>query len=724
MNLQVSNNKIWTLPDALARISHLQGHYIAAHLFKSPAEIANTDTVHDANHIQEAWLHAHPEGEMTEIKVINPEMADLQFFGLCLNHETGQITVARALNAKNRELTIESIPGEAPQVVSLDTILLRAKLYQLSCFVQQNDPGSKESNVTATDWFINGLGKKRPQITDGIVATFVMNLLAVATAMYSMQVYDRVIPSQSNATLIVLTVGVLISIGFEFLMRVVRAKLVDETFKKVDLELSSIFFHKALGIKLDARPKNTGTFISELRQFESVRNFMTSATLFVFADAPFAIIFAFVIMMVGGVLGLIPLFFVVVMLSIGFIQSHKLRHTNEKLIEESHRMGALLIESMDGIESIKAANAESQILHNWKSVNLSQSGRELFSRNISTTASSLASSVQQIAYVSTVAVGAFLIHANTLTVGGLIACTILGGRVLAPLTQIPSLIVQWSQIKISLKGLDEIMKLPSDNDSTVSKVIPESSKAQLSLENLEFEYDQNRICLSVPRLDFKPGEVVVIMGKVGSGKSTLIKLLSGLYSPTRGRVLMDKIDLTHLSNGYVREKIGYLPQDVRLIRGTLKENLTLGLPFATDSQILAATEKSGLDRLIKNHPAGLGLNISDGGIGLSGGQKQLVALTRLFLAEPTITLFDEPTASLDGELEAHILNQLKHLIHSNGLMIIVSHKPSLLQLATRMIIVDNGRVVEDGPRDEVLKRIKEKAEKLRSISTNNNISTT
>jgi len=717
MNLTVSSTNVWTLPDALARVSHLQGHYIAKHLFKTPAELASTDTLHDIQHLQQAWLHSHPEGEINEVKDLSYETDDLQFFGLCLHRESAELLVVRALNAKNRELTIERTPGTPPETVPLDSVLNQYHLYQLACHVRQQDPSSKESNVTATDWFINGLGKKRRQIMDGIIATFIMNLLAVATAMYSMQVYDRVIPSQSNATLIVLTVGVLISIFFEYLMRVLRAKLVDETFKKVDIELSSVFFHKALGIRLDARPKNTGTFISELRQFESVRNFMTSATLFILADAPFAIIFALIIMMIGGVLGLIPLFFIVIMLAVGFLQSYKLRHVNEKLIAESHRKNALLIEAMDGIESIKAANAESQVLHNWKSVNLAQSERELFSRNVSTTANSMAGSIQQIAYISTVAIGSFLIHSNSLTVGGLIACTILGGRVLAPLTQIPNLIVQWSQTKISLKSLDEIMKLPSDTDGADGKVIPESSASQVTIENLEFEYEEKRTCLSIPRLDFKPGEVVVIMGKVGSGKSTLIKLLSGLYSPTRGRILLDHIDLTHLSTGYIREQISYLPQDVRLIRGTLKENLTLGLPFATDSEILAATEKSGLDRLIKNHPAGLNLMISDGGLGLSGGQKQMVALTRLFLASPMITLFDEPTASLDGELEAHILNQLKHLIQPQGLMIIVSHKPSILQLATRMIIIDNGRIIEDGARDAVLTRIKEKAEKLRAMST-------
>jgi ATP-binding cassette subfamily C protein LapB len=724
MTLSVSPPAHWILPDALARISTLQGHYVAAHLFRSPDSPEVADMLHDAKHIKQAWLHAHPEGEVISVQTVSPETFDLHFFGLGLDHETGKLSVCRGLNAKNRELTIESGPNQEPEIQSLDVFLSKYSLFQLSCYTRQDDHSAKETNVTATDWFINGLGKKRPQISDGIIATFIMNLLAVATAMYSMQVYDRVIPSQSNSTLIVLTVGVLLSIFFEYTMRIMRAKLVDETFKKVDIDLSSIFFHKALSIKLDARPKNTGTFISELRSFETVRSFMTSATLFVLADAPFAIIFAIIIMFIGGVLGLIPLFFIVVMLTVGFIQSHKLRHVNEKLITEAHRKNALLIEAMDGIESIKAANAESQVLHNWKSTNLAQSERELFSRNISTTANSLASSIQQVAYISTVAIGSFLIHSNSLTVGGLIACTILGGRVLAPLTQIPNLVIQWSQIKISLKSLDEIMQLPSDADGTEGKIIPEKSSAQISLDGTEFEYEENRTCLAIPKMEFKPGEVVVIMGKVGSGKSTLIKLLSGLYSPTRGRILLDHVDLTHLSTGYVREKIGYLPQDVRLIRGTLKDNLTLGLPFATDSEILAASEKSGLDRLIKNHPAGLNLMISDGGLGLSGGQKQMVALTRLFLAQPLITLFDEPTASLDGELEAHILNQLKSLIRPDGLMIVVSHKPSILQLATRMVIVDNGKVVEDGPRDAVLSRIKEKAEKIRAMSTATSPSTT
>jgi ATP-binding cassette subfamily C protein LapB len=301
-----------------------------------------------------------------------------------------------------------------------------------------------------------------------------------------------------------------------------------------------------------------------------------------------------------------------------------------------------------------------------------------------------------------------LIHDSKLTMGGLIACSILGGRILAPLMQIPQLLVQWGQIRYSLDHLNKIMAMPSDQKDMEHFVTPSEVRAKLVVEQVQFGYQADQPCLQVPSLQFQAGQSVAVLGRVGSGKSTLLKVLSGLYFPTAGRILISDIDAKHLAPDLLREQIGYLPQDVRLIKGSLKDNLTLGLPFATDSEILAACEKVGLDRLIKSHPAGLGLPVSEGGLGLSGGQKQMVALGRLFLANPRVMLLDEPTASLDRDLEMRVLKELFAWMSPERILVIVTHKPQVLQHVSHIMIVEGGKVVRFGERQEMLNLLQNK----------------
>lgn len=686
----------WALHAALARLSQLQGIFLEAHQFHTDE---TKDTLTDAYSI---WAQIHPQGEVIYLSNAEQLTQHLQqMHGLWLDNGNQSLRLIRGIGL-DRQIVIETPQGSL-EYENINHLLETGQIHLFNSQIKQSN--SEELN-TATDWFLHGIGKKIREIKDGIIATFVMNILAVGTALYSMQVYDRVVPSESRSTLIVLTIGVLMAIGFELLMKVMRAKLIDQTFKDVDLELSSVFFDKALAIRLDARPKNVGTFISEIRQFESIRAFMTATTLFVLADAPFAIFFIVVMSFIGGFLSLIPVVFLVLMLVLGTYMSQKLKETNEKIIEESNRKNGFLIESMDGIESIKASSGETQILQNWQTMTQSQAQRELQLKEVSTNSQAYAASIQQIAYVCTVALGALLIQKGELSMGGLIGCTILTGRILGPLTQIPQLLVQWGQIKVSLASLDNIMSLPSDKDQSNQSVIPEASSANIRLENVVFGYDQNQKTISVDRLQLQGGQFVVVMGRVGSGKSTLVKLLSGLYKPNDGRVFLDEIDISHIAKGYVRSKIGYLPQDVRLVKGSLKDNLILGLPYSTDSQIFEAASRVGLDRLIKRHPAGVNLPIAEGGLGLSGGQRQMVALARLFLAQPQIMLLDEPTASLDGELETHVLQELHKYANQDRLMVVVSHKTTVLQQATHLMIVDNGKVTEFGPKEQIIEKLK------------------
>jgi len=290
--------------------------------------------------------------------------------------------------------------------------------------------------------------------------------------------------------------------------------------------------------------------------------------------------------------------------------------------------------------------------------------------------------------------------------GGLMACTIISARALSPLAQMPALIVQWKHAEIALEGLDAIMKLPSDRERGVRLVVPQICRGQLRLEKVEFTYEDARSALVMPNFLVTPGERVAVLGSVGSGKSTLIKLMSGLFKPSKGTVYLDDIDMMCLAPDFVREHVGYLPQDVRLFQGSLRENLTLGLPVPSDGQLLRAAAMTGLDKVIQQHPKGLELEISEGGRGLSGGQRQLVGLTRLLLMRPKMMLLDEPTASMDAQLESHVTKHLFESLARDAILVVVTHKPGLLAHVNRIVVLDQGRVVLDGPRDAVLARLR------------------
>ncbi len=545
-----------------------------------------------------------------------------------------------------------------------------------------------------------------------VFATFVVSLIGLTSAMYTMQVYDRVVPTKGYSTLWVLTVGVLLAVGLELLMKQVRAQMVDRASKAIDEELSAVFFAKALDIRMDARPRTVGTFAAQIRQFESVRAFMASSTLFILADAPFALLFIGVIALIAGPVALVPLVVTGLALIVGLALRAPLERLAAAHIEESNRKNGLLIEAVDGIESVKAAGAEWKLLDRWRALTATLAESELRMRLHGTFAANLTQTLQQLSYVGLVAAGAYAITTGALTMGGLIACTIISGRALAPLAQIPNLIVQWKHARIALRALDAIMALPEERDEDRRLVVPEQCEGRLRLDNVVYGFGDERPALTMPALNIAPGERVAVLGPVGSGKSTLIKVLSGLYRPRSGSVFLDDVDVSHLAPAFVREHVGYLPQDVRLFNGSLRDNLCLGLPTQSDSRILEVANLTGLAQVIQRHPRGLELEISEGGRGLSGGQRQLVGLTRLLLMRPRVLLLDEPTAALDAQLELLVMHNLFRALPRETTIVLVTHKPALVMQVNRVILLEHGRILTDGPRDEVLARAREKASQL------------
>lgn len=550
---------------------------------------------------------------------------------------------------------------------------------------------------------------RRIVIVEAVFATLVVSLLALGASLYAMQVFDRVIPNQGYQTLWVLTAGVVGAILLEWLLKQVRAHLVDNAGVEIDKELSQWFFERMQHTRLDARPSTVGTLAAQVKGFETVRAMLTSTTLFVLADVPFAVFFVVVIALLGGAVAVIPIMVLPVALVAGLAFQRAIYRQAARMTASSYRKNGLLVESVEGGESLKAAHGEWQFAARWKALVSEVADADERIRRFSAWSQNLTVLLQQLGYVALIAMGAWLVVRNELTMGALIAISIISNRAITPIVQLPGILVQWAHARAAIDGLDAILALPGDHDRADEQLTPEVLEPSLRLERLRFSYGLQRIVLEAEHFTIGPGERVGLIGPVGSGKSTLLKTLSGLYRPTEGRVFLGGVDLTMLNPMVVREMIGYLPQDQRLVSGTLRQNLVLGLADPGDEAILAAARQTGLFELLTQNPRGLALEIGEGGRGVSGGQKQLVALTRLVLARPQLWLLDEPTASMDSDAETRLIRLLRDTLQPADTFVVATHKTAFLPLLTRLAVVRDGRVVHDGPRDAVLASLQGRA---------------
>ena len=690
----------------LSRLASLQGVAVPAHRFAyqyQTEEGVSLDSISVVDQLIAVWSARFPQGPINRLNVEKLNKTDFPVLWISSDGETLRLLRGMQKGTYISESADWSM-GSMTQEEVAEGVVVQLLVHQ--------DHGLQEelAKFSAKQWFIYATQKRRRVFFEAVFATFVLSIFGLMSALYTMQVYDRVVPTKGFSTLWVLTIGVLMAIFFELIMKLVRSHMVDKASKAIDLELSGVFFSKALAIRSDCRPKTVGTFASQIRHFESVRNFMTSSTLFILADAPFALLFILVIYFIAGPVAFVPLIMIPLGLLIGFSMKGPIERFTAENMEESNKKNGLLIEAIDGIESVKAASAEWKLEDRWRDLTKTITTTELKSKLLTAFSTSSTQSIQQLSYVGIIATGAYAIAAGELTMGGLIACSIISGRALSPLAQLPNLIVQWKHAKIALEVLDGIMALPSDRENQ-RLVVPDSCKGEVKLTQVGFAYEENAPTLAVEKLAFKPGDRVAILGTVGSGKSTLIKILAGLYQPQQGGAFLDDMEMSLLANEFVREQIGYLPQDVRLFNGTLRDNLVLGLPALSDSQILKAASLTGLDQAIHNHPSGLEINISEGGKGLSGGQRQLVGLTRMLLARPKVLLLDEPTASMDSRLEEFVMKHLFEELADDSVIVLATHKPGVLKHVNRIVVMDSGKVSLDGPKQEVLDYLSEQAKK-------------
>ncbi|PEQ12228.1 hypothetical protein B2G71_13130 [Novosphingobium sp. PC22D] len=549
--------------------------------------------------------------------------------------------------------------------------------------------------------------RRKNVIVVAIIATVVVNFIALVTSLYTMQVYDRVVPRGAFSTLFVLTVGVFAAFAFDFTLRVVRANLMEREAAHIDTEVSEFFFSRAAEARLDTRPTSVGTMAAQLRGQEQVRQMISSGIIFAFADLPFALLFIAVVAMLGGVIAIVLAVAFPLAICIALLFARLIRKDTERTQISNNRKNGLLVEALDAAETVKANRGQWYMLSRWSALLDELHESEVPTKKLQAKAGSIFGVLQQVTYISLIAWGSVEVFNNNISLGALIACSILASRVNGPLVaQLPSLLVQWSYSRSALGMLDAILALPTDRAPDVEVLRPARLSPHLQFKNVEFAYPGGRSGVVVPKLEIAEGERIAIIGGVGSGKSTLLKLMSGLYPPQSGQILIDKLDMTQVADEVLRNAIGYLPQDYRLVNGSLRENLTLGIPDPGDDKIMEVAQQTGLAQLITAHPRGLELPISEGGRGLSGGQRTLTGLTRLLLAEPKLLLLDEPTSNLDVDTEALVLRTITQRLSPETTLILVTHKLQLVNLVNRVMLVANGQVAVDGPTAEVMKRVR------------------
>lgn len=553
------------------------------------------------------------------------------------------------------------------------------------------------------------LRQYRGVLAEAALATLFIGALTLAISMFSMQVYDRVIPTRSDATLVILSIGVVMAIAVELVMKLARSHIMDAVVVGMDGRLSRDIFQRLLNVRIDQLPGSVGSLAAQVRGYEQVRSFFTGATLFALVDAPLSILFIVVIaLMVSPVVAAAPLVFGVIAVLCGFATRRRIDRRALDGAQSGNCKTGLLVEAVEGAETIKSGAGGWKILARWIKVNASGIHNEMRMRQTSEHLGYAGVVLQQLSYATLVVLGAWQVMRGEMTMGGVIAASILGGRVMAPLLAIPGLMVQHAHARAAMHSLELLYGLKQDHEGIAQPLLPSRLHGNFRLDDVRFDYPACPLGVAVAKLEIRAGERIGIVGPIGAGKSTLLRLLAGLYVPQHGRVILDGLDLAHISRQVISTQIGYLQQEHRLFHGTLRENLLIGMNDPGDEALLRASERSGLGRLVARHPKGFDLPIMEGGKGLSGGQRQLLAFTRLLLAAPPILLLDEPTASMDEEQEMRCLSVLAQELETPRTLVLVTHKASSLALVNRVIVVADNRIVADGPRDAVCTYLKQR----------------
>jgi ATP-binding cassette subfamily C protein LapB len=615
----------------------------------------------------------------------------------------GDTLIVRSLGEDACEVTYPDDPELTQEMATADL----ARLYKGECIYFKPDYEYDTAQGTPSDkhWFWGTIRLSRGLYGEVLIASLLVNLFALVSPLFIMNVYDRVVPNYAVETLWVLASGVFIVFFFDLVMKSLRGYFIDVAGKRADILLSSKTFSKVMDIKMNARPGRVGSFANNLQEFDSFREFFTSTTLIAVIDLPFVLLFVLLIYGIGGVIAWIPLIAMPVIIIVSLLIQKPLREVVKKTFTESARKHAMLIESLTALDAIKGARAEGVMQRKWEEYNARLAKLGLKSRLLSLGTVNFAQVVQQISTVAVVIGGVYQIMAAELTVGGLIACTILTGRCLAPMAQVAGILTRYHHSIAAYGAIDRIMDLPVERPEGHKFLHRPDLDGSFEFKSVTFAYpDQQITALNEVSLNIRPGERVGIIGRMGSGKSTIGKLIMGFYQPVEGNILVSGTDINQLDPVDLRRNINYVPQDIMLLNGTIRENIVLGAPLSDDTAVLKAAELAGLMDFVNQHPKGFDLIIEERGANLSGGQRQAIAIARAFIADAPVVLLDEPTNSMDNTTETLFKNKLADNL-SERTLILVTHKTSMLSLVDRLIVMNEGRVVADGPRDEVLRAL-------------------
>lgn len=637
------------------------------------------------------------------------KISQMQLPSILLLHER-QACVLVETDAKGEKLKIL-----LPETDMGEKIISRAELEKLytgyAIFVRPKFRADRKSvdhlsPGSTKNWFWGTISQSWRIYRDVLVASFLINVFGLASPFFVLIVYDRVIPNNAVETLWVLAIGITAIYFFAVLMRGLRGYFVDEAGNKANLKISALLLQKVLGLKMEVRPKSIGSFTKNLQEFESIRDFVTSFSITSVIDLPFMVLGLFVVWYLGGNIVFIFLTAIALLLIYALLIQVPLQRAVEKTFNASSQKNAILVEGLSGLETIKMLGAESQVQRAWEESVSYIAKWSSRSRLFSSSVNDLSFFMQSTVVVAVVIAGVYMIAEGNLTQGGLIALVILSRQVVAPMGQVVSLATRFQRAREALKTLNEIMALPVERPAGKAFLHRTRFQGAIGLKNLTFSYpDQTTNVLNNITLEIHAGEKVGVIGPIGSGKTTLGKLILGLYEPSSGMVTMDGTDIRQIDPAELRHFIGYVPQDIMLFRGTVRNNVTMGTHDVDDNSIIRAAELAGVDEFVKKHAMGFDMEIGEFGRGLSGGQRQCVVLARAMLLDPPVLVLDEPTSNMDNRTEIRLKEKLSKAIKEKTLLLI-THRASLLEIVDRLVVIDNGTIVADGPKASIMEALK------------------
>ena len=629
----------------------------------------------------------------------------------------GDSCVLNSINMETREAEVTTLEsGMVPISIPLEDLLEQytGRYFLVKKQFRFDERSPEVLKTKEGHWFWSTLWQSKRIYRDVLIASLLINIFAIAAPMFTRLVYDKVVPNLAFETLWVLASGIFVVFIFDFSLKSLRNYFIDVAGKKSDILISSKLFSKVMGIRMESKPPSVGAFARHLQEFESIREFFTSATVSALIDLPFAILFLIIIWLMAGNLVFVPMVGVLILIIHSLLIQGPLRRSIEEGSRLASQKYANLIESLAGLETVKMLSAQSQFQYRWEEAVAHMANWNIKSRRITDGIQNTAGFVQQASNVGMIILGVYLIAEGDLTMGGLIAATMLSGRAIGPMVQLSLLSTRYNQAKSSMNIIEQVMSMPDEQEEGKRYIHRPIVHGKIELDKVTFHYPDSPVAsIRDLSLTINPGEKVAIIGRIGSGKTTLERLIMGLYKPTEGHVRIDDTDIEQLHHIDIRRNIGCVPQDSNLFYGSIRDNITLGRPLADDRDVMDAANRAGVTVFTQQDPAGLERQVGEGGLLLSGGQRQSVAIARALLGRPPVLLMDEPTSAMDNRSEMHIKHQLSQL-SSDETLILITHKTSMLDIVDRVIVMEKGFVIADGPKSQVLHDLKQG--KVRAIN--------